>query len=163
MASSRSVVRPWPWEHAHTRAASFAGTSRTSSPSATSRRASERPAPRQPSTARRGSCTCGQSPPAARSPHRHREPGRLDQGLGHRAQHGSGVAGLMRVNGDHHVVAQGVPPRYRVLLARRAMQLPAAQTSLEPHPHRAAGTGRRPFVSQSTPPADAAATMAVAA
>lgn len=31
------------------------------------------------------------------------------------------------------------------------MQLPAEQTSLELHPHRAAGTGRRPFVNQSTP------------
>ena len=31
-----------------------------------------------------------------------------------------------------------------------AMQLTAAQTSLEPHPHRVSRTGRRPFVSQNT-------------
>jgi hypothetical protein len=30
------------------------------------------------------------------------------------------------------------------------MQLPAAQTSLEPHPHRVNRTGRRPIVSQNT-------------
>ena len=30
------------------------------------------------------------------------------------------------------------------------MQLTAAQTSLEPHPHRVSRTGRRPFVSQNT-------------
>jgi hypothetical protein len=30
------------------------------------------------------------------------------------------------------------------------MQLTAAQTSLEPHPHRVSRTGRGPFVSQNT-------------
>jgi hypothetical protein len=36
------------------------------------------------------------------------------------------------------------------LQARRAMQLTAAQTSLEPQPHRVSRTGRGPFVSQNT-------------
>jgi hypothetical protein len=36
------------------------------------------------------------------------------------------------------------------------MQLTAAQTSLEPHPHRVSRTGCEPFVSHNTPVATAA-------
>jgi len=42
------------------------------------------------------------------------------------------------------------------LQARRAMQLRAAQTALEPHPHRASRAGRRPIASQNTRRATAA-------
>jgi hypothetical protein len=44
-ASCLSVLRPCPREYARTLAASFAGTSRTCSPSATSRWARDRPVP----------------------------------------------------------------------------------------------------------------------
>ena len=50
-ASWASVLRLWPVSNSRTRAASFAGTSTTCSPSARSRCASGRPAPLAPSTA----------------------------------------------------------------------------------------------------------------
>jgi hypothetical protein len=72
-----------------------------------------------------------------------RETGRLDHRLGHRVQHRRGVARFMRIHRNHHNVAQGIAPRPSgCLQARRAMQLRAAQTSLEPHPHRVSRTGR---------------------
>ena len=50
-ASTGSVLRPWPVVNTLARADSFAGTSTTVSPSATSRCATCRPIPLQPSTA----------------------------------------------------------------------------------------------------------------
>ena len=41
------------------------------------------------------------------------------------------------------------------------MQLPAQQTSLEPHPHREDAVGRRPFVSQNTQGMTAADSRAI--
>ena len=86
-----------------------------------------------------------------------REPGRLDHCLGHRVQHRGGVARLVRVHRDHHIVAQGIPPGHRgCLQARRAMQLRAAQTSLEPQPHRVSRTGRGAVREPEHPKATAA-------
>src|SRR6185437_10132774 len=71
------------------------------------------------------------------------EPGRLDHRLGHRVQHGRGIAGLVRVHRDQHIVVQGSSSCHPGFFeARRAMQLRAAQTSLEPQPHRVSRTGR---------------------
>jgi hypothetical protein len=56
-ASSGSLLRPCPTDSTRTRAASLAGTSRTCSPSPTSRWASARPMPWAPSTAQQ---RCGQ-------------------------------------------------------------------------------------------------------
>ncbi len=50
-ASVASVLRPWPVAKIRTRADIFAGTSTTSSPSATNRVATCLPIPAQPSTA----------------------------------------------------------------------------------------------------------------
>lgn len=50
-ASTGSVLRPLPVENTRARADSFAGTSTTGSPTATSRCATWRPMPEQPSTA----------------------------------------------------------------------------------------------------------------
>jgi len=57
-ASCASVFRLWPVSNNRDRADSFAGTSTTYSPSASSRCASERPAPLLPSTAQ---TRCGQA------------------------------------------------------------------------------------------------------
>ena len=70
------------------------------------------------------------------------EPGRPGQGLGHRA----GTAAVLPAFAD-----QQRSSRHRSLtlsssrtdLTRRAVQLPAAQTSLEPHPRRRARDGPR--------------------
>jgi hypothetical protein len=113
---------------------------------------SDRPAPRLPSTAQRRSSHFRAKPvsrayPASLLANRAVSIRVLVTGPGTAAV----LPALVRVNGDHHVIAQGILLAAREFLARRAVQLPAEQTSLEPHPHRAAGTGRRPFASQSTP------------
>ena len=69
---------------------------------------------------------------AAHSHPRCSRTGPTGQRLAHRIQHRSGIAGLVRVHRDHHIVVQGIPPGHRGLLARRAMQLRAAQMSFEP-------------------------------
>ena len=69
------------------------------------------------------------------------EPGRLDHRLRHRVQHRRGVARLMRNDRDHHIAIHELLLADQGHLARRAMQLPAEQTSLEPLPRRA-GKGR---------------------
>jgi hypothetical protein len=114
--------------------------SRSSSPAAYPRRTRSRP---EPSTVTRGEAgrRCNLSSYLRR--YGVREPGRLDQRLGHRIQHGGGIAGLMRVHRDHHIVAQGFLLAIGVsLLARRAMQLLAGQTTLEPQPHRVSRAAR---------------------
>src|SRR5258708_20411878 len=47
----------------------------------------------------------------------------------------------MRVHRDHHIVAHGFLLALRVFWRGGAMQLPAEQTSLEPHPRRASKGG----------------------
>jgi hypothetical protein len=82
-----------------------------------------------------------------------REPGRLDHRRGHRAQHRRGVAGLIRIYRDHHIAAQGTPPSHRgCRQARRALQLRAAQTSLEPQPHPVSRAGRGAVREPEHPP-----------
>jgi hypothetical protein len=61
-ASTGSVLRPWPVANTRARADSFAGTSTTVSPSATSRWATCRPMPLPPSTAH---TRCGYRCPTA--------------------------------------------------------------------------------------------------
>jgi len=86
-----------------------------------------------------------------------REPGRLDHRLRHRVQRRGGVARLMRIHRDHHIVTHRIPPGHRgCLQARRAMQLRAAQTSLEPQPHRVSRTGRGAVREPEHPQATAA-------
>src|SRR5262249_26633377 len=65
------------------------------------------------------------------------EPRTCDYHLRDRVENSRGVTRLVRIDADHHAVIHHVlltqPTR---ALARRAMQLPAAQTSLEPQPRR---------------------------
>ncbi|MDQ6777195.1 MAG: hypothetical protein M3071_13480, partial [Actinomycetota bacterium] len=62
----------------------------------------------------------------------------------------------MRIDADQHrptihVISSLVTEQRQ---ARRAMQLPAAQTSREPQPRRVDQQGRKPFVSQNAPQDD---------
>jgi hypothetical protein len=160
-ASCLSVLRPCPREYTRTRAASLAGTSSTDSPSAASRWARDRPAPRQPSTARRRraqrAANAGQLLITVGAAG---EPGRVDQGLGHRA---GPAAVLLALCGSTAIITssfKGFLLAIGGLQARRAMQLTAAQTSLEPQPHRVSRTDHEPFVSQNTAKATAADSQA---
>jgi hypothetical protein len=157
-ASSLSVLRPCPREYTRTRAASLAGTSSTISPSVTSRWASDRPA--------RGSLP---PPSAAGTTGRrtrsvaHSHPWCWRTGPSRSASWSPGPA-LRRYcwpyagpprSSQHR--SRKVPPGHRgFLLARRAMQLRAAQTSNEPQPHRVSRAGRRAVREPEHPEATAA-------
>jgi hypothetical protein len=147
IASSLPVLRPCPREYTRTRAASLARHIQHHLPvsdqplgqePARAMASLHRPAPLRPLGSERRQLRIAVD--------RVREPGRLDQRLGHRVHHGGGVAGLVRVHRDHHIIVHRVPPGHRgSLLARRAMQLLAGQTSLEPQPRRAGrGAVREP-------------------
>jgi hypothetical protein len=100
-------------------------------------------------------------PPPLRPPPRERgqlliavgavsEPGRVDQGLAHRA---GTAAVLLALCGSTAIITssfKGFLLAIGFSQARRAMQLTAAQTSLEPQPRRESRTSRGPFVSQNT-------------
>jgi hypothetical protein len=59
----------------------------------------------------------------------------------------------MQVHRDHHIVTQGSSSwPSGSLQARRAMQLLAAQTTLEPQPHRVSRTGRGAVREPEHPP-----------
>jgi predicted nucleic acid-binding Zn ribbon protein len=80
-----------------------------------------------------------------------RESAAGDHDLADRIHDCQRVARLVRIDADHHIVIHHIAPpeSIRQDATRRAMQLPAAQTSLEPQPRRADPVNRRPFVSQN--------------
>jgi hypothetical protein len=85
------------------------------------------------------------------------EPGCLDQGLGHRIEHGRRVAGLVRINGDHHVVAHGSSSLPGLAWRGGQCNYRQSRPLLSHVLAGGQGTGRRPFVSQNTPPREATA------
>ncbi len=149
-ASSRSVFLPWPWENTRTRAASLAGSRppvhrrpRGAGPKTGPRHGSPPPPTGGASTEPRTASARGNPPWCSRT-----RP--INGRSRERVQHRQRAAGLVRINADEHLVHCLPPPRRDGCETRRAMQLRATQTSLQPLPAGWARTGRTPFVSQPT-------------
>ena len=145
-ASSGSLLRPWPTDSTRTRAASLAGTSRTCSPSPTSRWASARPMPWAPSTAQQ---RCGQRPAHRRNGLVAVQGGGdalLVQQLAVLIQRGGGVGGLVGVDADHH--------RHAGTFLEGGQETPGGQADfgqgspLLSHSRSGAGRTAQPFLSQ---------------
>ena len=104
-ASASSVLRPCPVDSTRTRAASLAGTSTTSMPSAVNRWVSGAPRPAAPSIAQPGSlhrwANPRSSPVALRADRDPDDVQRLQRGI----DGGRGPRCLMRIDGDHDTIA----------------------------------------------------------
>ncbi len=150
-ASVASVLRPWPVSNTRTRAASFAGTSTTVSPSANSRAASGRPPRWRPPPPTPAPATAAQTPAAAGNRPCPSETGRWPAGS--RSSRTSIVAD--RLCGSVPMITRPITPprpvRRPVLSTGRAALLRAEQTPLGPHPASGARQDRTPEESHTNP------------